>query len=153
MAREDEFERPTSGLQKARERLENTAMVLVRPEVGRVDKVIAVGESGGFCIGEFGRVGTLRLRQSGRHQENIRGLRPWVREEGLPGVFGQRRDSAGVCQGLGEPSTPTLQDLWAEELGVIVVLEVRNDDHLARHGEGKAAVEGVAAEQDVEAEV
>src|SRR5665213_3864282 len=149
MAGKNQFRRPARPLQKARERLKDAAMILVRPEVGGIEKEVAGGDEGVLGVGEAVFVGVSR-RQGWTHEEDVGAASTGLIRKGAACVLGERGDGAGSVQSLREGCAAAAQVLGREEFRIILVLNVRYLKHLARQREGQLAFHGIAAKQHID---
>src|ERR1700722_7038922 len=94
VAGKDQLGAPPRPLQKARERLNDAAMILVGPEVGGIEKEGAGGDKSDFAVDEAAVVGVSR-RQRRSHQKDIGATGTGLFNKGAAGVSGEGGGGGG----------------------------------------------------------
>ena len=129
MAGEDELDGTFCCLAKERERLQDPAMVLVRPKIRRIDEEVTGRQKGTLFSGQvvegylFSFGGELRGDSSKRCRHKLRGR---VILNGPTGVLGIGGDGAGLFESDAEITSAAFQRGGRKELRKALVLHIRN---------------------------
>src|SRR5262245_50897102 len=120
--------RPVSGLlEERRERLQDTAMVLVRPEVRRVQEKVIARNQGQFAGRDIaGGCPPVLLLECRANQKDVLTVSAFLRTQCLTSILRDGADCPRASQGLRESPPTRAQHLRPEKLREELVLNVGN---------------------------